>query len=285
MAVMHKVHIDFFDPAKIADSGQAFRIHPIDGTHTELVAFGRYLQIADLGDNEYAFSCTKAEFDDIWYDYFDLGTDYDEVVKKIHKDDEFLTESAKFGHGIRILKQDVFETVISYIISQRRSIPSITTCVDRLSELSGAKIKAPKIEEPFVKPLKKEYYAFPTVEQASVIKADQLNGIGAGYRTAYIISAVNDFKSGKLIDSELNKLSDDELYEALINMYGVGTKVANCIMLFAFHRVGRFPVDVWIKRIEDTYYNGHFKTSEYPGISGILQQFMFYFIRKNQKGA
>ena len=68
-------------------------------------------------------------------------------------------------------------------------------------------------------------------------------------------------------------------------MYGVGKKVDNCVMLFAFHRVGRFPVDVWIKRIEDTYYNGHFLTEEYPGISGILQQFMFYFIRKNQKGA
>jgi len=282
---MFTTHIDFFDPIKIADSGQAFRIHAIDDTHTELVAFGRYLQIADLGNNEYAFSCSEEEFNDIWYDYFDLDTDYDAVVKKIHKDDKFLMDSAKFGHGIRILKQDVFETVISYIISQRRSIPSITTCVDRFSELAGTKIKIPKMEDPFVKPMKKAYYAFPTVDRAAKIKAHELEGIGAGYRTAYILSAIDDFKSGKLIDSELKKLNDDELYEVLINMFGVGVKVANCVMLFAFHRVGRFPVDVWIKRIEDTYYNGHFEISEYPGISGILQQFMFYFIRKNQKGA
>ena len=282
---MFTTHIDFFDPIKIADSGQAFRIHPIDDTHTELVAFGRYLQIASLGTNEYAFSCTEKEFKDIWFDYFDLDTDYEAVVKSIHEDDEFLTQAALFGHGIRILKQEVFETVISYIISQRRSIPSITTCVDRLSELAGTKIKIPKIEEPFVKPLKKSYYAFPEISQLSKLSADQLNGIGAGYRTAYIISAAEDFSTGKLDAESLKKLNDDELYEALINMYGVGKKVANCIMLFAFHRVGRFPVDVWIKRIEDTYYNGHFETEEYPGISGILQQFMFYFIRKNQKGA
>ena len=282
---MFTKNIDFFDPIKIADSGQAFRIHTIDDTHTELVAFGRYLQIADLGNNEYAFSCSEEEFNDIWYDYFDLDTDYDAVVKKIHKDDKFLMDSAKFGHGIRILKQDVFETVISYIISQRRSIPSITTCVDRLSELAGTEIKLPKLEEPFVKPLKKEYFAFPTVKQLSKLTPEQINNIGAGYRTAYIISATEDFNSGKLNAESLKKLNNDELYEALINMYGVGVKVANCIMLFAFHRVGRFPVDVWIKRIEDTYYNGHFPTSEYPGISGVLQQFMFYFIRKNQKGA
>lgn len=282
---MYKIHNEFFDPAKIADSGQVFRIHTIDDTHTELVAFGRYLQIADLGNNEYAFSCSEEEFNDIWYDYFDLDTDYDAVVKKIHKDDKFLMDSAKFGHGIRILNQEVFETVISYIISQRRSIPSITTCVDRLSELAGTKIKIPKLEEPFVKPLKKSYYAFPEISQLSKLSADQLNGIGAGYRTAYIISAAEDFSTGKLDAESLKKLNDDELYEALINIYGVGKKVANCVMLFAFHRIGRFPVDVWIKRIEDTYYNGHFETEEYLGISGILQQFMFYFIRKNQKGA
>lgn len=282
---MFTTHIDFFDPVKIADSGQAFRIHPIDETHTETVAFGRYLQIASLGNGDYAFSCTEDEFNDIWYDYFDLGTDYLQMVKKIDKNDKFLSDAAAFGYGIRILNQDVFETVISYVISQRRSIPSITTCVDRFSELKGKKIKVPKLEEPFVKPLKKEYYAFPSVYEAAKITPAQLDGIGAGYRTAYIVSAIEDFNSGKLDPSSMCLLSDDDLYEALMSMYGVGVKVANCVMLFAFHRIGRFPVDVWIKRIEDRYYDGHFETSQYPGISGVLQQFMFYFIRKNQKGA
>ena len=277
---MHKERIDFFDPLKIADSGQAFRIHPIDDTHVETVAFGKYLQIASLGDNEYAFSCTKKEFEDIWMDYFDLSYDYDGVVKSIDKDDEFLSAAASYGHGIRILKQDVFETVISYIISQRRSIPSITTCVDRFSELGGTRIDAPELGKPFVKTLKEIYYSFPTVSQASSITAKDLDAIGAGYRTAYILSAIHDFESGKLIPEAMLKLSDEELYEVLTAMYGVGTKVANCVMLFGFHRIGRFPVDVWIKRIEDKYYGGSFNKERYPETAGILQQFMFYYIRK-----
>lgn len=277
---MHTEHIDFFDPAKIADSGQAFRIHTIDDTHTELVAFGKYLQIASLGNNDFAFSCTEKEFKDIWFDYFDLGTDYVSVVKSIDKDDDFLNAAASFGGGIRILKQDVFEAIISYIISQRRSIPSITTCVDRLSALAGTKIKPPKLEAPFVKPFKNEYYAFPSVKQASTLTAEELNSIGAGYRTAYIMSAVKDFESGKLVPEQMKKLDDDELYEALTAMHGVGVKVANCAMLFGFHRTGRFPIDVWIKRIEDRYYNGHFEAERYPETAGILQQFMFYYIRK-----
>lgn len=276
---MYTTHIDFFDPARIADSGQAFRIHPIDSSHTELVAFGRYLQIVSLGGNDFAFSCDKDEFDLIWREYFDLDTDYVKVVKSVDKTDKFLKDAIDFGEGIRILKQDEFESVISYIISQRRSIPSITTCVDRLSELAGKRIKAPKLEEPFCKPLKDVYYAFPTVNEASKIDQKQLDDIGAGYRTPYIISAINDFMSGKLIPSRMRELSDDELYGALINMYGVGVKVANCVMLFGFHRTGRFPVDVWIKRIEDQYYGGHFDAARYPQSAGILQQFMFYYIR------
>lgn len=273
-------HIDFFDPVKTADSGQAFRIHAIDDTHVELVAYGKYLQIASLGDGKYAFSCTGDEFSRIWEQYFDLTFDYGKAISYIDDQDEFLLAASSYGSGIRILKQDVFETVISYIISQRRSIPSITTCVDRFSELAGTVINLPILEAPFVKPLKDRYYAFPTAEQASKINSEELNNIGAGYRTSYILSAVNDFKTGKLVPEAMAGLSDDELYSVLTGMYGVGTKVANCVMLFGFHRTGRFPVDVWIKRIEDRYYGGHFDVDRYPETAGILQQFMFYYIRK-----
>lgn len=277
---MFTTHIDFFDPVKIADSGQAFRIHPIDDNHVELTAFGRYLQIASLGEGDFAFSCSKEEFDSVWYEYFDLGTDYQGAVDEIDPVDGFLNDAASFGHGIRILKQDIFESVISYIISQRRSIPSITTCVDRLSSLSGKKIEVPSLDAPFVKPLKDEYYAFPTVDEASKLTSDELNGIGAGYRTSYILSAVHDFRSGKLVPEQMMALSDDDLFEVLTSMHGVGVKVANCVMLFGFHRTGRFPVDVWIKRIEERYYDGHFDAEKYPDTAGILQQFMFYYIRK-----
>ena len=271
--------IDFFDPGKIALSGQAFRIHSIDDTHTETVANGRYLQIAKLEDDRFAFSCTEKEFTDIWVSYFDLDTDYIKVIEDTDKNDLYLQDSISYGYGIRILRQKVFEATISYIISQRRSIPSITTCVDRLSELKGKKIKLPSLDEHFVKPLKKEYYAFPTVKELKGITAEELNGIGAGYRTPYILSAIEDFSSGKLLPSEMHSYDDDHLYEVLTSMFGVGTKVANCIMLFAFHRTGRFPVDVWVQRIQDKYYNGSFECSRYPDTAGIMQQFMFFYER------
>ena len=272
--------IDFLDLLKVADSGQAFRIRVIDDAHVELVAFGRYLQIADLGKDTFAFSCDEIEFEDIWKPYLDLDRDYGRIVKSIDKNDEYLMAAAKFGKGIRILKQDIFETTISYIISQRRSIPSITTSVERISKLCGKKIKEPKLESPFAAPLEKEYYAFPTPEELNKLPYKDLENTGVGYRAPYIARAAEEFSSGKLDPEALSSLSDDALYKALTAMYGVGTKVANCVMLFAFARTGRFPVDVWIQRIEDRYYNGHFDCTPYPDTAGIMQQFMFYYERR-----
>ena len=272
--------IEYFSLHKIADSGQAFRIKMIDPTHCELVAFGRYLQIADLGDGSYAFSCSDKEFDSVWYSYFDLGRDYSVIEQSIDPADRYLAAAADFGRGIRILKQDIFETVISYIISQRRSIPSITTSVTRISELCGKKIKAPKLGRPFVKPSQDVFYAFPTPSELAGLPFEKLQDTGVGYRAPYIAQAAAGFADGMLDASSLEHLSDEDLYKALTAMYGVGTKVANCVMLFAFARAGRFPVDVWIQRIMDRYYGGSFDTSPYPDTAGIMQQFMFYYERR-----
>ncbi|MDY6340377.1 MAG: DNA glycosylase [Saccharofermentans sp.] len=277
---MVTVKIPFLDLLKVADSGQAFRIRVIDDAHIELVAYGRYLQIAKTAKDTFAFSCSEKEFEDIWKPYLDLGRDYSKIVRSIDKNDEYLMAAAKFGEGIRILKQDIFETTISYIISQRRSIPSITTSVERISKLCGKKIKAPKLEDPFVAPLEKEYYAFPTPEELNNLPYKDLENTGVGYRAPYIARAAEEFCSGKLDPDALSALSDDALYKALTAMYGVGTKVANCVMLFAFARTGRFPVDVWIQRIEDRYYDGHFDCTSYPDTAGIMQQFMFYYERR-----
>ena len=272
--------IEYFSLHKIADSGQAFRIRMIDPMHCELVAFGRYLQIADLGDGSYAFSCSDKEFDSVWYSYFDLGRDYSAIEQSIDPADRYLAAAADFGRNIRILKQDIFETVISYIISQRRSIPSITTSVTRISELCGKKIKAPKLVRPFVKPSQDVFYAFPTPSELAGLPFEKLQDTGVGYRAPYIAQAAAGFADGMLDASSLEHLSDEDLYNALTAMYGVGTKVANCVMLFAFARTGRFPVDVWIQRIMDRYYGGSFDTSPYPDTAGIMQQFMFYYERR-----
>ena len=272
--------IEYFSLSKIADSGQAFRIKMLDDTHCELVAYGRYLQIADIGEGSYAFSCSEKEFDSIWFRYFDLERDYSAIEKSIDPEDTYLVAAADFGRGIRILKQDIFETVISYIISQRRSIPSITTSVERISELCGRAIPAPVLCDPFIKPSKDVFHAFPAPSELASLPFDRLQDTGVGYRAPYIAQAAAGFADGMLDPSSLEQLSDDELYKALTAMYGVGTKVANCVMLFAFARTGRFPVDVWIQRIMDRYYGGSFDTSPYPDTAGIMQQFMFFYERR-----
>ena len=277
---MVTVDIPFLDLAKTADSGQAFRIKVIDDTHIELVAFGRYLQIARISEDSFAFSCSSDEFEKIWKRYFDLGRDYKKIVRSIDKNDHYLLAASDFGKGIRILRQDIFETVISYIISQRRSIPSITTSVERISKLCGKKIKAPSLAEPFVKPLSCEYYAFPTPQELNALPFSDLEKTGVGYRAPYIARAAEEFASGKLVPEAMEELSDEDLYKLLMSMTGVGTKVANCVMLFAFARTGRFPVDVWIQRIEDKYYAGSFDCTPYPDTAGIMQQFMFYYERR-----
>ena len=271
--------IPFFSPSKNALSGQVFRFHVIDDTHTEVVAFGKYLQITELGNDEFAFSCSDKEFDKIWKSYFDLDRNYIDIYKSIDPSDNYLKAAADFGYGIRILRQDVFETVISYIISQRRSIPSITTSVDRLSAKYGSKIEMPKLGKPFVKPLKDEYCSFPTPEQFAKATLADIAETGVGYRAEYIMSAIDDFRSGKLSEDMMRSKTDDELYEILMNMHGVGKKVANCIMLYGFTRCGRFPIDVWMERILNNYYDGHFDISKYPETCGIMQQFMFYYER------
>jgi len=272
--------IDFFDMHKIADSGQAFRIRDIDETHTELIAFDRYLQVADMGNGEFAFSCSEKEFSSVWAGFFDLGRDYKAIVSSVDPSDDYLKAAAAFSEGIRILKQEPFETTISYIISQRRSIPSITTSVERISALCGRKIAVPKLKAPFVKPLKDEYYAFPSPSELASLSLKDIEGTGVGYRAPYITQASSGFASGMIDPVSLAKLDDEALYKALTAMYGVGTKVANCVMLFAYARTARFPVDVWIQRIVDRYYNGSFDCSKYPGTAGIMQQFMFYYERR-----
>ncbi len=277
--------INFFSPSKIAASGQAFRINIIDDTRTELTACGRYLQIADLGNNRYAFSCDDKEFNDIWFDYFDLGRDYEEIVSEV-SDDDYLISSIEYGYGIRILKQESFETLLSYIISQRRSIPSIKTSVEKLCSTFGRRISLESIEKelqnpdtPFASPLKNKYYAFPSPKDLKEATTEDFAKLGTGYRAQYLACAVNDILSGKIDLETLSQTTDEDLFTVLTSMYGVGKKVADCTMLFGFGRTGRFPIDVWMQRILDKYYRGKFDTSPYPDTAGIMQQFMFFYER------
>ncbi len=279
---MFITQIKYMDLRKIAESGQCFRMHMIDDTHAELVAYGRYLQIAKLEDNNYAFSCSENEYKYIWAEYFDISGDYENIIRKIHSDDAFLTEAAHYSYGIRILRQEHFETLISYIISQRKSIPSIMTAVERIAEQYGEIITVDKEifgNHIFEKPLKEKYYSFPSPSNLDQADIAALRQLGVGYRAEYIYDAVKRINTNMLNLTELENKDDSSLFNSLLEILGVGKKVANCIMLYSYARTARFPVDVWIQRILDKYYNGSFDENIYGDANGILQQLMFYFER------
>lgn len=255
-----------FDLAQIADSGQCFRMKMTDSEHAVVVAHGRILELRHISDNEFEFDCSDEDFKNIWNDYFDLDTDYSRFIAAIPADDTFLTEAAAFGSGIRILQQDPFETLITFIISQRKNIPAIKASVEKLAYLCGDEIAD-------------GIYAFPSPKAIADLSDEDLKRCSLGYRAEYVRRAASLVYHGDVVLSDLCKLSDSELFDVLMTFYGVGKKVANCVLLFAYHRIGSFPVDVWIQRVTDEKYAGCFPLDLYKGFAGVIQQYMFFYGR------
>ncbi len=203
-------------------------------------------------------SCGKSEWDSIWHPYFDLDTDYRKIRGSIPEDDWYLAKAARLGAGIRILRQDRFEMLISFIISQRKSIPAIRTSIEKLVGLFGS--------DGF----------FPEPQAMMDATEEEFASCSLGYRTAYVRDAVRRVACRDVDLDRLDDLPDEELFGELKSFCGVGDKVANCVMLFAYHRIGRAPVDTWIARIINEEYGGADPFPRYEGVAGIMQQYMFY---------
>ena len=255
------------DIRKIADSGQTFRMC-FDEKRSLEQGFDVYRCIA-LDKMCYAgggsVAC-PAEDDAFWREYFDLETSYESFIDAIDPDDLYLTRVAEFGKGIRILKQDPWEMLITFIISQRRSIPSIKTCVEALCKRWGRQIAA-------------DIYAFPTPAELASASMEELASCSLGYRTEYVYLAAQGAASGELDLESMRGLSDAELLAALMALRGVGPKVANCVSLFGFYRIGAFPIDVWIDRVLKEHYPNGFPMERYKGFAGVMQQYMFFAAR------
>lgn len=261
-----------FDPRKIADSGQCFRMNRLkEGTYS-VVAFDRYLEITDLGGGGFTFSCSEEDFKDIWTEYFDLSSDYSALRTMIPPADTFLMSAVDFGWGMRILNQDPWEVTVSFIISQRKSIPAIKTAIETICFNYGIKMESGTIT----------YYSFPSPERLAELDCSHLSSCSLGYRDKYIISSAQSIAGGRLRLADLRRADEDTARTALKSLYGVGEKVANCILLFGLHHTNAFPEDVWIKRIIDTEYGGSFPKSRYDGYLGIVQQFIFYYARSRE---
>jgi N-glycosylase/DNA lyase len=262
---------DDFDLKKIADSGQCFRFNE-SGDGFDVLASDKYLFIKEIGNNEYELSCDEADYEGFWKNYFDLGLSYRDVRGLIdEKKDDYLYRASEFGQGIRILKQDPWEMLISFIISQRKNIPAIKASIEKLCEKAGRKIGENSEG--------KAIYSFPTPEELVKLTMEDLSACSLGYRDKYIYKAARDVLDGTADLEAWEKLSDEELMEKLLSLFGVGVKVANCEILFGYHRLDAFPKDVWINRVLENHYPGGFSFEDYAPYNGIMQQYLFYYSR------
>ena len=217
-------------------------------------------------------------------EYFDLSTDYCKYKEKLIKVDEYLERSINFGYGIRILKQDLWETIISFIISANNNIPRIKKIINAISKEFGNKIVFEN----------KEYYTFPSVEQLSKASVQDLRNLGLGFRDKRVFNTTQMILN-KEVDLEKIIISSDtfKMKEELLKLDGVGEKVADCVLLFALKRRDAFPVDVWVRRVmNDLYIHSEnedkldkvmirkIAEEKFGDISGIAQQYLFYWRRE-----
>ena len=254
-----------FTPARTFFCGQCFRWKQLPSGAFEGIAHGRRLVVTENGDTVEIGDFPENE-EKLWREYFDLDTDYSEYIERLSSD-ETLREACRASAGIHILRQEPFETLISFIISQNNNIPRISGIVERLCESFGEPVDGG--------------FSFPTAKRLEGVEAGDLAPLRAGFRARYIADAVSKVNSGEVDFAEIDALPLDQARERLKTIVGVGDKVADCVLLFAFRKRDAFPKDVWVKRIMSEYYpNGLPDCAK--DIEGIAQQYLFDYIRNIQ---
>lgn len=228
-------------------------------------------------------SNSDRKLEEIVKEYFNLDTDYSEIKSNLSKVDEYLKASIEYGNGIRILKQDIFETIISFIISANNNIPRIKSIVEKVAKTYGKKIEYNQ----------KEYYLFPTAEELSKASVEDLRKLGMGFRDKRVYTTTKMLLNGQASIASLEKLEKtDDIREELLKLDGVGPKVADCILLFGFNRYDVFPIDVWVRRVMNDLYIKNEQESKvskieikklaegkYGKLQGLAQQYLFYWKR------
>lgn len=273
-----------FEPEHIFECGQCFRWNKQkDGSYTGI--FKENVVNVKKENNRIIFKgICKENIKEECIDYFDLDTDYDNIKNKLSNVDDYLKTSIKYGEGIRILNQDLWETLISFIISANNNIPRIKGIIERISKKYGKKIVWNN----------NEYYTFPTPKELSKASVEDLRNLGLGFRDVRV------YETTKIINENPNKLKELEdekdvnrLREELLEFPGVGPKVADCVMLFStLKRLEVFPIDVWVRRVmNELYIKNEDETkinkkeieqlakTKYGNLAGIAQQYLFYWRR------
>lgn len=260
-----------FDLSQIFDCGQAFRFNKSDTKENTYfgVAHSKYIEISTDENNIIFNGVCDEDFKNIWYNYFDFSTDYSSVINSFG-DDDILFEAANFSQGIRILKQDKWETLCSFIISQNNNIPRIKGIIENISLAFGEKISCFD---------SKERYAFPTAKALYEAGVDEIFKLKTGFRAKYIFDAAKKVATGELKLNDINKMDTQSALNELMKINGVGPKVASCVLLFAYSKFDAFPIDVWVKRILENYYKNGISPHLSGSYAGIAQQYLFYYER------
>lgn len=245
------------------DCGQCFRWKPDENGNWQGTVHGVCRSIRQERQGITILGANEEEFSSVWYDYFDLGRDYD-ALKKDFAECEILHEACEFAPGIRVLHQEPWEAFITFIISQNNNIARIKGIVERICAAFGSEIE-------------EGIYAFPTPEQLSKAAADDFVKLGCGYRAEYLVFAANEVESGRLDLSALAKAPTAEARRRLLEVHGIGPKVADCVLLYGLGKTDCCPADVWMKRVINTL--GGSMPSCVKDYAGIAQQFLFHYAR------
>ncbi|MDO4607987.1 MAG: DNA-3-methyladenine glycosylase [Clostridia bacterium] len=252
-----------FDLAQTLDCGQAFRWSVDEQGVWTGIAFNKYIRIYHDGNDIIIENSSEQDFKNIWQHYFDLDRDYGEIIKTVSTDQTVKT-AAEFSHGIRLLNQDSWEALCSFIISQNNNIPRIKGIIERLCKNFGDKIAGG--------------YTFPNAQKIALLSIDDLAVIRSGFRAKYIIDAAQKVASGE-IDLEALKTTDyNTACDILMQIKGVGPKVADCVLLYGLGHIEAFPRDVWIKRALTELFDGDLPECARV-YAGIVQQYIFHYIR------
>lgn len=265
MKYKFKIEVDkYFNLERTFNCGQCFRFdEQTDGSFIG-IANDKIIKLYQENNNIY-MSCDKSEYNNIWYKYFDLDRDYESIAKELSKIDTILKKAVEFSPGIHILRQNSFEALISFIISQNNNIPRIKGIVARLCNLYGKEIE-------------ENIFSFPNVDDLDGLDLKDLAPIRCGFRDKYIMDAVSKVKSGEINFDEIRELPLNEAREKLMRIKGVGPKVADCVLIYGLHRLDAFPMDVWMKRTMKTFFPD--KSPDYFGdYAGIAGQYLFHYSR------
>ena len=257
-----------FSLEQTLDCGQCFRWCKNEDESFSGVAFDKYVTVT-YKDNTLTVQHDGDVCEQLWCQYFDLDLDYEKIKNRLSSIHPVLKEASDYAGGIRILNQDPFEALISFIISQNNNISRIKGIVDRLCENFGNRIDD-------------SHYAFPDAQTLAKLSPDELSPIRAGFRNRYIIDAAQRVASGEINLEKLRTMEYEQSRKELMRITGVGVKVADCVLLYGLHRLESFPLDVWMKRAMSVLFD-NMSIEKFGTYGGIAQQYIFHYSRMHKE--